>query len=297
MLKSRTKPPSVGSAAKILFHSAQEKWPAPVNFGCPREGVRRLINSRKDLQFVQVSAMANYTERLRNADLRVTRPRIAVLHSVHQNPHSDTETIIRLVRDCVPDVSRQAVYDVLHALTDAGLLRRVQPSGWIARYESRVGDNHHHTVCRTCGFLADVDCAVGDTLCLNPSDANGFRLDQTEVIYWGLCPDCWASDEAQANGANDPTAQVPDQVPYPSDNPPPTHGIGQPVPAPPAASAGWLAAGPLAPITVLKATGIGTGGLGANAGWARYDVADATVVSNGPGNEPSVPHSVNFDVK
>lgn len=246
---------------------------------------------------MQVSLVANFTETLRNADLRVTRPRIAVLYSVHQNPHSDTETIIRLVRGYLPDVSRQAVYSILAALTDGGLLRRVQPSGSIARYESRVGDNHHHTVCRTCGVIADVDCAVGDAPCLAPSDANGFQLDQAEVIYWGLCPDCWASELPRANGAYRPTTHVPDHTPCPSDNRPLTHSNGDPVPAPLAASAGWLAPGPLTPITVLKAAGIGTGGLGANAGWARYDVSDATVVGNEPRSEPSVPHSVNFDVK
>jgi Fur family transcriptional regulator, stress-responsive regulator len=96
-------------------------------------------------------------------------------------------------------VSRQAVYDVLAALTTAGLVRRIQPSGSVARYESRVGDNHHHVVCRTCGVIADVDCAVGEAPCLNPSDDNGFALDEAEVIYWGLCQDCSAPQSSRSH--------------------------------------------------------------------------------------------------
>lgn len=128
------------------------------------------------------------------ADLRVTRPRVAVLEAVHANAHADTETIFTAVREELPDVSRQAVYDVLNALTAVGLVRRIQPLGLVARYESRVGDNHHHVVCRTCGVIADVDCAVGEAPCLIPFDDNdaldGFVLDEAEVIYWGSCPDC-----------------------------------------------------------------------------------------------------------
>src|SRR5208337_4402363 len=131
------------------------------------------------------------------ADLRVTRPRVAVLEAVGAHPHADTETIFSAVRLGLPDVSRQAVYDVLSALTSVGLIRRIQPLGMVARYESRVGDNHHHVVCRSCGVIADVDCAVGDAPCLTPSDDNtldGFVLDEAEVIYWGLCPDCSTAD-------------------------------------------------------------------------------------------------------
>jgi Fur family transcriptional regulator, stress-responsive regulator len=132
------------------------------------------------------------------ADLRVTRPRLAVLEAVHAQPHADTETIFSAVRGGLPDVSRQAVYDVLGALTTVGLVRRIQPAGMVARYESRVGDNHHHVVCRACGVIADVDCAVGDAPCLTPSDDNnvldGFVLDEAEVVYWGLCPDCSTAD-------------------------------------------------------------------------------------------------------
>jgi Fur family ferric uptake transcriptional regulator len=113
-----------------------------------------------------------------------------VLSAVHDHPHADTDAIIRAVRDDIGEVSHQAVYDVLRALTAAGLLRRIQPSESVARYESRVGDNHHHVVCRTCGVIADVDCAVGTAPCLNAADDHGFAIDEAEVIYWGRCPEC-----------------------------------------------------------------------------------------------------------
>lgn len=143
--------------------------------------------------------MSDYADQLRTADLRVTRPRIAVLEAVHANPHADTETIFGVVRIGLPEVSRQTVYDVLHALTDVGLVRRIQPSGSVARYESRVGDNHHHIVCRSCGVIADVDCAVGEAPCLTAADHNGFLLDEAEVIYWGLCPNCSSSDTSRSH--------------------------------------------------------------------------------------------------
>ena len=127
---------------------------------------------------------------LRTAALRVTRPRLAVLAAVHAHPHADTESIIRAVRDDLPEVSHQAVYDVLRALSAAGLVRRIQPSGSAARYEARVGDNHHHVVCRGCGAIADVDCAVGEAPCLSASDDRGFTIDEAEVTYWGTCPEC-----------------------------------------------------------------------------------------------------------
>jgi Fur family ferric uptake transcriptional regulator len=133
---------------------------------------------------------AEYERMLRDADLRVTRPRVAVLDAVHRLPHADTESIIDAARTGLGEVSHQAVYDVLRALTLAGLVRRIQPSGAVARYESRVGDNHHHVVCRSCGAIADVDCAVGHTPCLTASDDHGFTVDEAEVIYWGRCPDC-----------------------------------------------------------------------------------------------------------
>lgn len=127
---------------------------------------------------------------LRGAALRVTRPRIAVLAAVYDHPHADTSSIIDVVREDLGEVSHQAVYDVLQALTAAGLVRRIQPSGSVARYESRVGDNHHHVVCRSCGSIADVDCATGQTPCLTASHDHGYAIDEAEVVYWGLCPTC-----------------------------------------------------------------------------------------------------------
>ena len=129
---------------------------------------------------------------LRQAGLRVTRPRVAVLTAVYAHSHADTDSIIGIVRGDLPDVSHQAVYDSLHALTAAGLVRRIQPAGSVARYESRVGDNHHHVVCRSCGGISDVDCAVGEAPCLTASDDRGYSIDEAEVIYWGLCPACSA---------------------------------------------------------------------------------------------------------
>lgn len=136
----------------------------------------------------------DHSDALRRADLRVTRPRLAVLDAVEDHPHADTDTIFGAVRGVLPDVSRQAVYDVLAALTAVGLVRKIQPSGSAARYESRVGDNHHHLVCRSCGAIADIDCAVGEAPCLTPDESadvlDGFIVDEAEVVYWGLCPDC-----------------------------------------------------------------------------------------------------------
>jgi len=137
---------------------------------------------------------------LRGVDLRVTRPRLAVLSAVHARPHADTDSIIGAVRADLGAVSHQAVYDVLRALTAAGLLRRLQPPGSVARYEARVGDNHHHLVCRSCGAIADVDCAVGATPCLTASDEHGFTIDEAEVIYWGRCPGCLAAASAVSGG-------------------------------------------------------------------------------------------------
>ena len=133
------------------------------------------------------------TRMLREAGLRVTQPRLAVLGAAHDLPHADTDALIGAVRRELPAVSHQAVYDCLRVLTDSGLLRRIQPLGSLARYEARVGDNHHHVVCRSCGAIADVDCAVGDAPCLEASDASGFHIEEAEVIYWGRCPDCAAA--------------------------------------------------------------------------------------------------------
>ncbi len=133
---------------------------------------------------------SDFERTLRGASLRVTRPRVAVLAAVHDRPHADTDSILRVVREVLGDVSHQAVYDVLRALTVARLVRRIQPAGSVARYESRVGDNHHHVVCRSCGAIADVDCATDTTPCLTASDDHGFVIDEAEVVYWGRCPEC-----------------------------------------------------------------------------------------------------------
>ncbi|MGS2615884.1 Fur family transcriptional regulator [Micromonospora sp. LZ34] len=127
---------------------------------------------------------------LRGAALRVTRARVAVLNAVQAHPHADTHSIIAAVRVDLPEVSHQTVYDALHALTAAGLVRRIEPPGSVARYELRVGDNHHHVVCRSCGRIVDVDCAVGEAPCLTASDDSGFSIDEAEVVYRGVCPDC-----------------------------------------------------------------------------------------------------------
>ena len=166
-----------------------------------------LTRSRRRARLRDVTSPAafrlgDYPQMLRDAGLRVTRPRVAVLGAVQAHPHSDTDSLIAATRREVPEVSHQAVYDCLHALTRSGLVRRIQPPGSVARYESRVGDNHHHVVCRSCGIIADVDCAVGEAPCLTPSDhdaLDGFVLDEAEVIYWGLCPDCSASQASRSH--------------------------------------------------------------------------------------------------
>ena len=134
---------------------------------------------------------------LRAAGLRVTRPRLAVLATLGVQPHADADMVARLVRQDHGAVSTQAVYDVLRALGDAGLVRRIEPAGSSARYELRVGDNHHHVVCRTCGAVEDVDCAVGQRPCLETeTDSHGFVIDEAEVTYWGTCPSCLSASPA-----------------------------------------------------------------------------------------------------
>jgi Fur family ferric uptake transcriptional regulator len=160
-----------------------------------------LIGSRKKTRIVIVPSTSDLSTMLRDAALRVTRPRMAVLAAVHANPHADTDSLIDAVRRDSGDVSHQAVYDVLRALTDAGLVRRIQPTGSVARYEARVGDNHHHLVCRGCGAIADVDCAVGDAPCLTASDDAGYQIEEAEVVYWGRCPECTqSSDKTRPTG-------------------------------------------------------------------------------------------------
>ena len=129
-------------------------------------------------------------EQLREAALRVTGPRVAVLTEVTTHPHADVDTLTARVRARLGSVSTQAVYDVLRALSAAGLVRRIEPAGSPARFEARVGDNHHHVVCRTCSMVADIDCATGSAPCLEASNTNGFIIDEAEVTYWGICPAC-----------------------------------------------------------------------------------------------------------
>lgn len=130
------------------------------------------------------------SSRLRAAGLRVTGPRLAILETVRAGDHLDVEAIARGVREKVGQVSLQAVYDALRALHTAGLLRKIEPMGSPARYEARVGDNHHHLVCRSCGAVTNVDCAIGAAPCLDPLDASGYLVDEADVTYWGLCPGC-----------------------------------------------------------------------------------------------------------
>ena len=144
-------------------------------------------------------------EVLRRHGVQVTAQRLAVLRVVTGRPHSRTDEIEDLVRAEIGAVSRQAVYDALGTLTDRGLLRRIQPARSPARYEARVDDNHHHLVCRSCGATVDVDCAVGRRPCLHAADDHGYVIDEAEVIYWGLCPDC--AEGRGANGGRRPTAE------------------------------------------------------------------------------------------
>ena len=133
-----------------------------------------------------------WQEQLRTAGLRVTRPRLSVLQVLAERPHADVDTIVTAARALHPTLSPQAVYGVLQALVSGGLARRIEPAGAPALFELRVGDNHHHLVCRSCGAVADVDCTVGAAPCLTPSDTAGFVVDEAEVVFWGLCRECRA---------------------------------------------------------------------------------------------------------
>ncbi len=144
---------------------------------------------------------------LREHGLHVTAQRLAVLQAVFDRPHTTADDIHSAVRAAIGTVSRQAVYDALAALTGTGLLRRIQPAGSPARYENRVGDNHHHLICRTCGRMVDVDCAVGDTPCLTAADDSGYEIDEAEVIYWGRCPACVATTSG-SSGSRPATRRV-----------------------------------------------------------------------------------------
>lgn len=144
-------------------------------------------------------------ELLQRAGLRITSPRLTVLRVLAERPHAPADAIIGAVRSEIGAVSTQAVYDVLRACSEAGIVRRIQPAGGPARFELRVGDNHHHMVCRTCGAVGDVDCAVGEAPCLEPSEFLGFDVDEAEVVFWGTCPECQLRGPA---GAVAPEAHV-----------------------------------------------------------------------------------------
>jgi Fe2+ or Zn2+ uptake regulation protein len=148
---------------------------------------------------VPVGSSVDNADLLRRHDVQVTAQRLAVLWAVSERPHSTAAEIDVVVRAKIGAVSLQAVYDVLGTLTEKGILRRIQPAGSSARYETRVGDNHHHLICRTCGRTVDVDCAVGDTPCLTAADDSGYEIDEAEVIYWGRCPDCVAASAIATN--------------------------------------------------------------------------------------------------
>ncbi|HVA04178.1 MAG TPA: Fur family transcriptional regulator [Acidimicrobiales bacterium] len=143
------------------------------------------------------SPQIDVAEALRAAGLRVTAARLGVIQALAARPHSDTDTVIGIVRQDLGAVSTQAVYNVLAALVAVGLVRRIEPAGSPALYEVRVGDNHHHIVCRACGSTTDVDCAVGRRPCLTPSESRGYVLDEAEVTFWGLCPECQPSTTDQ----------------------------------------------------------------------------------------------------
>ena len=135
---------------------------------------------------------------LRQHGLQVTAQRIAVIRAVSASPHGTVEDVAEAVHNEIGAISRQAVYDSLGMLAEKGLIRRIQPAGSPARYEDRVGDNHHHLICRSCNRMVDVDCAVGYTPCLTAADDSGYEIDEAEVIYWGRCPECFAADKELA---------------------------------------------------------------------------------------------------
>ena len=142
----------------------------------------------------------NPAELLRQHGLQVTAQRLAVLRGVSARPHGTADDVAEVVRDEIGTISRQAVYDSLGILAEKGLIRRIQPAGSSARYEDRVGDNHHHLICRICGRTVDVDCAVGEAPCLTADDAAGFEIDEAEVVYWGRCPDCRSGSKGVVRG-------------------------------------------------------------------------------------------------
>jgi Fur family transcriptional regulator, stress-responsive regulator len=152
-----------------------------------------------------VFSTAEASRRLREAGLRVTAPRLAVLAVLADHPHATADVVARVARARLGRVSTQAVYDVLAACTEAGLVRRIEPAGSPARFETRTGDNHHHLVCRSCGRVTDVDCAVGERPCLTPDDHAGYLLDEAEVVYWGRCPSCQQTAAPTERPTDQPT--------------------------------------------------------------------------------------------
>lgn len=142
---------------------------------------------------------------LRQRGIQVTAQRLAVLRAVSSQPHTTADAVAEVVRSEIGAISLQAVYDALAILVVGGIIRRIQPAGSPARFEDRVGDNHHHLICRLCGNVVDVDCAVGDAPCLTAADDNGYEIDEAEVAYWGRCPDCVA--QSRAPSTVDPPAR------------------------------------------------------------------------------------------
>jgi Fe2+ or Zn2+ uptake regulation protein len=153
-----------------------------------------------------VSTNTDAVRLLREQGIHVTAQRLAVLRAVGAQPHATADDVLQGVRDEIGAISRQSVYDTLNTLSELGLLRRIQPSGSAARYETRAGDNHHHVVCRVCGRVGDVDCAVGKRPCLTASDTHGFDIDEAEVVYWGICPTC---REHAATDTSEPPTHTP----------------------------------------------------------------------------------------
>jgi len=133
---------------------------------------------------------------LRSHGLQVTAQRLALLRAVAKRPHATADVLIDDVREVLGSISRQAVYDSLSVLAEKNLIRRIQPAGSVARYEDRVGDNHHHLICRGCGTMFDIDCVLGEAPCLTADDDHGFEIDEAEVIFWGRCPPCQKADAA-----------------------------------------------------------------------------------------------------
>ena len=149
---------------------------------------------------------ADHTSLLRAKGVYVTAPRLATLRAIGERPHQSADAIVATVRNEIGSVSRQSVYDTLNTLTELGLLRRIQPMGSPARYETRTGDNHHHVICRSCGCIEDVDCAVNVRPCLTASESHGFEIDEAEVIYWGVCPSCRPDGVDASSTASDSSA-------------------------------------------------------------------------------------------